>query len=55
MEGAINPHRLKDDETYFRVAAMYDSNGLKSNYNRALFKGIDLSGLHAPPFRREER
>jgi beta-1,3-galactosyltransferase 1 len=37
MEGAINPHRLKDDETYLRVAAMYDSNGLKSNYNRALF------------------
>jgi beta-1,3-galactosyltransferase 1 len=37
MEGAINPHRLKDDETYLRIAAMYDSNGLKSNYSRALF------------------
>jgi hypothetical protein len=34
MEGAINPHRLKDDETYLRVAGMYDSNGLKPNYSR---------------------
>lgn len=28
MEGAINPHRLKDDETYLKVAAMYNSSGL---------------------------
>jgi hypothetical protein len=31
MEGAINPHRLKDDETYLKVAAMYDGSGVRSN------------------------
>ncbi|KIW01494.1 uncharacterized protein PV09_06974 [Verruconis gallopava] len=35
--GALNPHMLKEDETYLRVAACYDKNGLKlrdywSNY-----------------------
>jgi len=29
MEGSINPHQIKDDEVYLRVAALYDSHGLK--------------------------
>jgi hypothetical protein len=28
--GAINPHEMKADEDYLRVAACYDENGLKS-------------------------
>lgn len=28
--GAINPHKMKKDEEYLRVAACYDQNGLKS-------------------------
>ncbi|KAF2434173.1 hypothetical protein EJ08DRAFT_573453, partial [Tothia fuscella] len=27
--GAINPHKMRDDETYLQVAACYDENGLK--------------------------
>lgn len=27
--GAINPHKMKEDETYLQVAACYDENGLK--------------------------
>jgi hypothetical protein len=27
--GSVNPHQLKDDESYLRVAACYDSQGLK--------------------------
>jgi hypothetical protein len=29
--GAINPHKMKTDEEYLRVAACYDRNGLKSS------------------------
>ncbi|KAK9384934.1 hypothetical protein V1515DRAFT_609949 [Lipomyces mesembrius] len=29
LAGAINPHKMKDDETYLKVAAMYDSHGLR--------------------------
>lgn len=29
MGGSINPHMLKEDETYLRVAAAYDEHGLK--------------------------
>lgn len=29
--GAINPHQLKDDDVFLRVAQCYDNNGLKTN------------------------
>lgn len=30
-EGAINPHKMKDDKDYLQVAACFDENGLKLN------------------------
>jgi beta-1,3-galactosyltransferase 1 len=31
VKGAINPHKLKDDDTYLKVAAMYDGNGVRAD------------------------
>lgn len=33
MDGAMVPHQLKDDETYLRVAAMFDVNGLSPDFD----------------------
>ena len=35
LEGAINPHKMKDDQTYLKVAAMYDSHGLRPDMEQS--------------------